>query len=348
MNLTKQTFLLIVFFSLFPHLVFSQGILEKEMRVYQDSISAKNYGMVGLLKTPAGIEKFAIGKATATEVMNNDNIFNIGSLTKTFTAVLVLQEVEKGNLSLQDSLATFFPKEFCYNKNVDLSITIEQLLRHNSGLGEVVTIAHFNQAFSNPYDDYNYSFLFNKIPKATSQPGSKYEYCNTNYILLGYILEVLNDKPYMEILKERIFEPTKMNNSFGYYSRNIKNVAHPVYDGEDLSEYGFFKFYQSYSFSAGGISSNTDDLLKFFTALFDNSFISKESLKRMLTFETKTYGLGIEKIIVNSKIYYGHGGDNISFKARNFYNPETGDLLILMANQYKDEYIMKVAEKILK
>lgn len=318
------------------------------MKIYEDSISNAQYGMVGLYKIKNGVEKYAIGKSSLSKKMNADEVFNIGSLTKTFTSILILQEVEKGYIKLNDSLKTYFPQELCQNKNVDLNITIEQLLRHRSGLGEVLVDSVFNKAFQNPYFEYNYAFLFNKIPKPVSKLDTEYKYCNTNYILLGYILEVVNDKPYSEILKERIFEPCKMKNSYAYYSKKIKNVAHPMLKGEDLSEVGFFKYYQNFAFSAGGISSNTDDLYSFFTNFYNYKLISKKSFEKMTEFGSEGYGLGLEKYTINNNIYFGHGGDNISFKIRNFYNLKTKNLLILISNQYQDKYVMKVAKKILK
>lgn len=339
--------LLFSFIIFFSNIYFGQNILEKTMNKYSDSLKSKNYGMVGFYKTNNKIQRFAVGYSAPSEKMTEDKVFNIGSLTKTFTAVLILQEEEKGNLKLRDSLKTFFPQEFCQNKNVDLNITIEQLLRHRSGLGELIIDSLGNNAFGNPYFEYNYAFLFNKIPKPVSKPDTEYKYCNTNYILLGYILEILNDKPYSEILKERIFEPCSMKNSYAYYSKTIKNIAHPIYNNEDLSDIGFFQFYKNFSFSAGGISSNSDDLYKFFTALYEYKLISKKSFSKMSNFGKEKYGLGLEKYTINNKTYFGHPGDNISFATRNYYNPQTKDLLILMSNQYKDRYIGKVVKDIL-
>tara|TARA_R110000868_G_scaffold342354_1_gene603178 strand:- start:1081 stop:2037 length:957 start_codon:yes stop_codon:yes gene_type:complete len=318
------------------------------MKIYQDSISSAKYGMVGLYKTKNGVQKYAIGKSSFSQNMNVDNVFNIGSLTKTFTAVLILQDIESGKIKLNDSISDYFPEELCQNKNVDLKITIEQLLRHRSGLGEVVVDSLFNQAFQNPYFEYNNTFLFNKIPKPTSKSNTEYKYCNTNYILLGYILEIVNDKPYSELIRERIFKPCKMENSFSYYSKNIKNVAHPIYNREDLSESGYYKFYQNYAFSAGGISSNTDDLSRFFSSLYNQKLITKYSFDQMTKFNVEGYGLGLEQYKINNNYYLGHSGDNISFKVRNFYNVKNQNLLILISNQYKDKYIMKVAKQILK
>ena len=339
--------LLFSFIIFFSNIYFGQNILEKTMNKYSDSLKSKNYGMVGFYKTNNKIQRFAVGYSAPSEKMTEDKVFNIGSLTKTFTAVLILQEEEKGNLKLSDSLKTFFPQEFCQNKNVDLNITIEQLLRHRSGLGELIIDSLGNNAFGNPYFEYNYAFLFNKIPKPVSKPDTEYKYCNTNYILLGYILEILNDKPYSEILKERIFEPCSMKNSYAYYSKTIKNIAHPIYNNEDLSDIGFFQFYKNFSFSAGGISSNSDDLYKFFTALYEYKLISKKSFSKMSNFGKEKYGLGLERYTINNKTYFGHPGDNISFATRNYYNPQTKDLLILMSNQYKDRYIGKVVKDIL-
>lgn len=339
--------LLFSFIIFFSNIYFGQNILEKTMNKYSDSLKSKNYGMVGFYKTNNKIQRFAVGYSAPSEKMTEDKVFNIGSLTKTFTAVLILQEEEKGNLKLSDSLKTFFPQEFCQNKNVDLNITIEQLLRHRSGLGELIIDSLGNNAFGNPYFEYNYAFLFNKIPKPISKPDTEYKYCNTNYILLGYILEVINDRPYSEILKERIFEPCSMKNTYAYYSKNIKNIAHPIYNNEDLSDIGFFQFYKNFLFSAGGISSNSDDLYKFFTALYEYKLISKKSFSKMSNFGKEKYGLGLEKYTINNKTYFGHPGDNISFATRNYYNPQTKDLLILMSNQYKDRYIGKVVKDIL-
>lgn len=330
------------------HFLYSQNQFKNTILKYKDSVSSKKYGLVGLHKKKGKNKKIAIGYAFENELMTTEKVFNIGSLTKTFTSVLILQEIEKGNINLTDSLKTYFPPELCNNNNVDLNITIEQLLTHKSGLGEIVVDSLSNRAFSNPYFEYNNTFLFNKIPKPSTKPNSKYEYCNTNYILLGYILEVVNDKPYSEILKERIFEPSKMVNSYSYYSKNIKNVAHPIYNTDDLSDNGFFKFFQNYAFSAGGISSNLDDLANFFYSLYNCKLLSKESFQTMTSLGNEVYGLGIEKIKLNNEIYYGHGGDNISFKIRNYYNPKTKELIILMANHYKDPYVSKIVHEFFK
>lgn len=320
---------------------------QKMLNIYSDSLQSKKYGIVNLTKHKNKIYKSQIGWASETEKMTSDKIFNIGSLTKMFTSVLILQEIEKGKLKLNDTIGTFFSK----NRNVDSKITIEELLRHKSGLGEIVIDSILNNSFGDYEYKYNHSFLYNLIPKKQFSKGEKYLYTNTNYQLLGYILEMINDKPYSKIVEERIFEPCKMKNSYTYFSKTIKNIAHPMFNGEDLLEQLNYRFYYNLAYSAGSISSNLNDLELFFTSLYESDkLISRETFNKMTEFQDN-YGLGIEKNKVNSKNEYyliGHSGDNISFKIRNWYNPKTKDLIITISNQMGEKYIGKINSKIIK
>lgn len=328
----------------------SKNVLPEILNVYKDSVNAKKFGIAALIKENDKTDTHAIGWAGDSIVMTPDKIFNIGSLTKTFTAVLVMQEIERNNIALTDTIANFFP--LYENKNVDPSITIEQLLRHESGLAEVLINKKVDRAVSYPFDDYNYSFLYNKIPEPVSQPGVAYKYCNTNYILLGYILELINDKPYQDLLKERIFDAVNMQNSYAYFSKSFDNIAHPMFNGEDYIDYVFHHYYKNYAFSSGGISSTLYDLEKFFDHLYNKeTFLKRETFSMMIDTEGE-YGLGIEKYNLNldgtSIIAYGHSGDNFSYKVRNFYIPEKERLIIIFSNQYKDPYTNKIAGQILR
>ncbi len=322
-----------------------KSILEK----YQDSLIQKKYGLVASIRKNGKIEKYAIGFSDSEHKMTTDKIFNIGSLTKMFTAVLIMQEVKKGNLDLNDTLGKYFIKDFIQNKNVDTKITIEQLLRHESGLGEVVVDTIVNQAFQNPYHEYNNTLLYNKIQKKIFEKGEKFRYTNTNYILLGYILEVINNKPYSELIKERIFIPCQMENTYAFLPIENQNLAHPMYNKQDLLEFATYKFYYNYGFSAGCVFSNIDDLNKFFINLYEtNKLLDKEFFAKMIKFNNN-YGYGIEKISIPDKnnYYIGHGGDNLCYTNRNFYNPKTKTLVILIANHLFDKYCWKIGHEIL-
>ena len=183
------------------------------MNIYSDSLKSKKYGIVNLTKTKTKIFTSQIGWSSLTEKMTSDKVFNIGSLTKMFTSILVLQEIEKGNLKLNDTIGKYFLK----NKNVDSKITIEQLLRHKSGLGEIVVDTILSKSFEDVDYIYNHNYLYNYIPVKQFEKGQRFVYTNTNFQLLGYILEKINDKPYSKIVEERIFEPCKMKNSYTYF-----------------------------------------------------------------------------------------------------------------------------------
>lgn len=331
--------------------ILGKNILTEIMDVYKDSVNNKKFGIGALVQQNGKTSTYAIGWAGDSILMTPYKIFNIASLTKTFTAVLIMQEVEKGNIKRSDTIGTYFPVH--ENNNVNPAITIEQLLRHESGLGEVIVDTIVNDAVGNPYNEYNYNNLFYKIPAPLSQTGKKYSYCNTNYILLGYILELSNDKPYQDLLQERIFNPANMNHSYAYYSKSLGNTAHPMFRGADYNDEVFFHFYKNYAFSAGGISSTLHDLQLFFNHLYiKETFLKRETLNMMMKTEGE-YGLGIEKynLKVNENEYvtiYGHSGDSFSYKLRNFYNPLNNNLIIVFSNHYRDPYTGKIVYQILK
>ena len=326
-------------------------IIPSILNNYKDSLKLKRFGIAALVRKNNKTETYSIGIAGDSIEMTPDKVFNIGSLTKTFTSVLIMQEVEKGTISLSDSLSIYFPRTLINNDNIDMNITIEQLLRHRSGLGEVLVDSMANNSLGNPYYEISNTSIFNKIPKKLNVAGEKYLYNNTGYLLLGYILEYVNNKTYHNLLEERIFKPAKMNNSYAYYSPSIENVAHPMFDGIDYSDEIFYNFYRNLSFSAGGIASTLNDLELFFMNLYEKQiFLKKETFNKMIDSNT-AYGLGIELYHTgkNKKLLLiGHDGDNFTFSTRNYYNTETGDLVIAFSNLYGDPYIDKIIDLLAK
>ena len=318
---------------------------------YEDSVTQKKYGIIALMKNDGQTTKSAIGLASSDSKMTTDKVFNIGSLTKMFTAVLIFQEIEKGVIKLNDSIGIFFPE----NLNVNPNITIDELLRHRSGLGEIITDKTMNKAAINYFDEFNTSNLYVKIPEPQYAKNEKFEYTNTNYILLGYILEIITDIPYSELLEKRIFEPSQMTNSYAYFSKNLPNTAHPMYNGQDLNKFINFKFYKDFCFSAGAIASTISDLERFFSTLYEtNTLINREMFNKMTDFDSVNhYGLGIRKYLKTSDenqdyTLIGHSGDNLSFSVRNYYNPETKDLVIVISNHFVVPEIDEISEELIK
>jgi len=261
--------------------------------------------------------------------LSEEKVFNIGSATKTFTAILFLQEMEKGNLQLSDSIGAYLSPI----KNVDGSLTIETLLSHESGLDEVVG-RNIREIYYSKNDSLLNSNLLDDIEENNPKMIGKFDYCNTNYLLLGKIIEKVTDKNYFDLLRERIIEPLQMTNTYPYVSKSLPNLATPYSNGKDISEFLDYRYFANIANAAGSIASTLTDMELFYTSLFETErLLKKESLQLMMTSGNDVYGLGLFKPDTNNGNYYGHGGNNIGYSFRNGYNPTTKNLYLLFANE---------------
>ena len=295
--------------------------LQSQLEKYNPYLEELNQGI--------GILVQQNGKATVANIgkynFNEHTVFNIGSATKKMTAILILQEVENGTLKLSDSIGTYLQDI----KNVDASLTIKSLLSHRSGLGEIVG-GNFEKEFYNKNDSFYNSDFLNKIPENNPKKIGKYHYCNTNYILLGHILEKVNDKSFFDLLQERIFTPCNMTTSYPYVSKKLKNLATPIHKQQDVSSYLDYRFFANYAYAAGSVASTLNDITKFYNHLFQHkTLLSKESLELFTSFDDADYGLGIMKF---NNGYVGHGGNNIGYSFREYYNPENQNLILVFSN----------------
>ncbi|SEE17467.1 CubicO group peptidase, beta-lactamase class C family [Tenacibaculum sp. MAR_2010_89] len=310
----------IFLFSITSTIIYAQS-LQLQLDKYTPYIKELNQGVAVLVQQNGKTTVANAGKYN----FNNHTIFNIGSATKKMTAILLLQEVEKGTIKLSDSIGTYLQPI----KNVDGSLTIETLLRHRSGLGEIVG-KNFEKDFYAKNDSFYNSNFLNKIPKNNPKKIGKYDYCNTNYILLGHLLEKVNDKSYFNLLQERIFTPCNMTNTYPYVSKKLKNLAKPIHKKEDITSYLDYRFFANYAYAAGSVASNLNDMSKFYNHLFQKgTLISEKSLQKFTAFDEANYGLGIMKF---KDGYVGHGGNNIGYSFREYYNPKNKNLILLFSN----------------
>lgn len=302
-------------------LIFSQQSLSKLTEKYTPYLSELNQDIGILVHKNGKTEVASIG----TRNYNQHTVFNIGSATKKITAILILQELEKGNLNLSDSIGVYLQPI----KNVDSSLTIESLLRHRSGLGELVG-KNFESDFYAKSDSIYNSNPLDRIPENNSKKIGKYSYCNTNYILLGKILESITDKSYFDLVRERIFIPCNMTESYPYVSKKLKNLATPIHKGQDATNYLDYRFFASYANAAGSIASTLHDMAKFYNHLFQTkTLISNSSLQKLIDFDDADYGLGMIKF---KNGFVGHGGNNLGYSFREYYNPITKNMILFFGN----------------
>ncbi len=255
---------------------------------------------------------------------NTSTKYRIGSISKMFTSAMIFQLIEKGKLSLSSTLDTWFP-ELPNAKQ----ITIGQMLNHRSGLHSVTDDSTYLEWNTQPKTHEEIIAMIAKS-KPEFQPGEKGAYSNSNYILLGYIIEKITGKPYAKNLSEKITSKLGMKNTY------IGGPA-KISDNESYS-YNFVNKWNQESETdmsipggAGAIVSTPTDLVTFITALFSGKLVSDSSLKQMKTI-TGRFGMGMFQIPFYDKIAFGHNGGIDGFTSSLAYFPEDSVAIAYTSN----------------
>ena len=353
----KKNLLIILLFNLtFGYAQISKSDFENIVLSYKDSVETKKFGINCLYQNSNG-EVFyqGIGYADEDTLVNRNNVFSIGSLSKTFTAVMVLQDIENGKISLNDSLIRFFTEElFTYPKDLDKSITVKELLSQRSGILRTYKDDLNPDIEINPFHPDHYEFGFDRIEYDKELRG-KYSYANTNYTLLGYILEIINNKPLYYLLQKRIIDKLEMKNAYGFYSPTLPNAAQVSLNGDFINSVITYNSY-NHSIASGGLSMDIDDINKFLNALyFSEDLLTDESKKEMFSFGNASfdYGLGIMKVTYaldkdKTRIVTGHAGAMLSSQTLAFVDSNTKEVFILLSNSYGDEISNKILYDLIK
>ena len=299
---------------------FTQTLDKAKLDKFLDTLAANNKAMGSLAIAKDGkiLYTHTIGYSQINGTEKTPSTpatkYRIGSITKTFTAVMVMQLVEEGKLKLTDTLDKFYPQIPNASK-----ITIEQMLSHRSGIHSFTSDPDFPTWLMNPKTQAELVEIIAK-GKPDFEPDAKYTYSNPNFLLLGYIVEKVGKQPYQTALKERITSKIGLQDTYLGGKTNVKNnetFSFNYKDGwtvateTDLSIPG----------GAGAIVSTPSDLTKFIHALFDLKLVSQASLDRMKTFRDR-YGFGIMPFPLGDKTVIGHGGGIDGFNAMLFYLPE--------------------------
>jgi CubicO group peptidase (beta-lactamase class C family) len=230
------------------------------------------------------------------------NRFRIGSITKMFTAVMILQLIEEEKLKLTDTLDKFFPQVPNARK-----ITIAQILAHRSGIPNVRRNRD-GQTNVNTIPMAKDEMLA-LIVKGTPdfEPDTTHRYSNSGYQLLGLIIEKLTDKPYGEALAERITSKIGLKDTYmatGNIDVNKNEALTYIHFGRDWREVP--ETHPSILFSAGAIVSTPGDMAKFIHALFDAKIVAKKSLDQMKTMRDGE-GFGMEPFTFAGRTFWAHG-----------------------------------------
>ncbi|RSK50929.1 serine hydrolase domain-containing protein [Hymenobacter rigui] len=240
--------------------------------------------------------------------------YRIGSISKTFTATIIMQLVEEGKLKLNAPIATWFP---------DLpnasTITVDQLLHHRSGLGDFTRDPAYVQYMTQPKTQAELLALIRARP-VEFEPGARYDYNNSNYVLLGYVVEKVTRQPYAQALQKRITGKLGLKNT--YYGGRLNSQQHEaasfVWDGAtwqiqretDMSIPG----------GAGAITSTPADLTRFLEGLFAGKLVKPATLQQMQVMQDG-YGVGMRIVPFGNQQSYGHFGSIDGYRSALTYFP---------------------------
>ena len=255
--------------------------------------------------------------------MKPDMVFKLGSMTKQFTAIAIMILQERGDLSLNNLITTYFP-DYPVNEEV---ITIKHLLSHTSGIKNYNGIQEWKEKIRDKISPKEIIDIFKNEPLEFT-PGDKWKYCNSGYTLLAKIIEKASGQTYKSFITNNIFKPAGMDHTyFGTDDQIIPDLVSGYRKEDGLilkAEY----MSMSHPYGGGDILSNTDDLAKWMDALENNKLISKESLEKcfqptILNNGTKTnygYGWFIGDFQGKKNLY--HGGGVYGFVSHGMYLPE--------------------------
>ncbi|MBL7723528.1 MAG: serine hydrolase [Chitinophagaceae bacterium] len=265
--------------------------------------------------------------------MQADMIFRIGSISKQFTGVAILQLVEKGKLSLQDDIKKFIPDYPTHG----YAITVEHLLTHTSGIKSYTGMMEFESMMRKDMKPLELIDVFKNQPMEFA-PGSKWNYNNSGYILLGYIIEKVSGKSYEQYVLENLFVPAGMTRSgYGNDSRIILNRAKGYQQGEHGFENAKY-LSMTLPYAAGSLISTVEDLWKWNQALHSYKLVSKESLQKAFTDyklsdgKSTRYGYGWSFSDIQGSASIEHGGGINGFVTDGIYLPAEDIFIAVFAN----------------
>lgn len=276
-----------------------------------------------LINKGFGFENVSSKKETSA-----NTIYQIGSVTKQFTAAVILRLEELGKLKTTDQLSKYFPD---YPRGNE--ITIHHLLTHTSGIFNYTNDGSFmaTEAIKPISEDKMLNLFKNK--KLDFEPGTKWSYSNSGYVLLGYIIEKASGKTYEQEVYNCIFKPLKMIHSgfdFAILKNTEKAQGYYTIDGENSIIAPIVD--SSVSFAAGSIYTTTSDLLKWHEGLLNNKIIKKTSLEKAFTNYNSNYGYGWFLSENEGKKYQSHGGGIFGFNAALTRSEVDNSIVVLLNN----------------
>lgn len=262
-------------------------------------------------------------------------VFRLGSITKQFSATIMLQLVAEGKVSLDDKLSRFLP-DF---PKPGADATIAQLLNHTVGVQSYTGIPGWmiEEKTNRAYSTEQMLAEFKDLP-APSKPGEKFAYNNSGYVLVGAVIEKVTGKPWHVNVDERIARPLGLTTiRYGVYEAGTPNMAHGYTEREGKVT-DAQKIHMSVPHAAGALIGSVEDLAKWNAALHHGKVIPAELYAKMIApttlpdGSTEDYGYGIAPRELRSRKAVGHGGGIFGFSTDSIYVPKDDVFVAVFAN----------------
>lgn len=297
----------------------------------------------------AGVADLATGRP-----LTPDTPFAIASVSKTFLAADVLLLVDAGLLSLDDAPARLLPTTLMAGAPIDPLITVRMLLDHTSGLGDYLTSKSLDEAVrADPLAVWTPAQSLAHVGPTAGKPGQGYHYANTNYVLLGLIVEQVTGRTVAAELRARFFEPLALSSasyqgaeppaaqlptSYRYSSIRLEAKPQDVTDGTDVRP---FTAIATATGAAGSLAMSARDLAHWARALYGGLVLPPELLALMIADAALTqtlkpaypYGLGVQVFTIDGRTTYGHSGRLVGARSIVRWFPDAGVAIAIVTNQ---------------
>ncbi|WP_298237682.1 serine hydrolase domain-containing protein [uncultured Algibacter sp.] len=338
-----HSFILLIF-----SLIISEFIVAQEQHLLAETVTKtlKDNNLTGLcfsiIHSDGTNKDYAFGFTDVEKnlpLLTSHTLFS-GSIGKTYAATLLMQLVDSRKVDLKEKLINYFPELDWLNKLANIQdITIEMLLQHTSGLPRYVLKTEvWETLHNNPNKIWSYkdrlSFIFNDEP--VHKAGESWAYSDTNYILIGMLIEKITSENYYDLVQSQLLKPNQLSNTYPSLTRSIPNLAvgysrlpEAFFVPNKTVENEEYFINPQVEWTGGGMASTTSDLAKWAKLYYEGNLFSKSALKKITTpnpnglnVENKSsYGMG--SFIYDSKLgeAYGHSGFMPGFNSIFIYYP---------------------------
>ena len=295
-------------------------------------------GVIMAVRSDSVLFEEAYGTADGTNKNTLDTRFDIGSITKQFTAAAILYLVKEGSISLEDPINNHLGH---LSSKRWSKVTIHHLLTHTGGIPSLYQTDQGLELFLPEEDPISREELVGKFREAklTFSPGNEFNYSNSGYMLLGMIIENVSGMSYSDFMKDKIFDQYGLQNT---------TVGEPTDVATAMPFYGYRsdlvvpapQFHISWFFASGGIYSNAKDLIKWMKIISSDTFLN-EKLRSLFLSNHTSVGYGYGWQFPKGEDIIEHDGGNAGFISMLSFNPVTKEAIAILTNrsfEFEDIY----------